>query len=601
MNEKRNYINCTKNLLNGKLLSGVETNFVTNLLKHGTMRKPKKISPLRNLFLLFLLLAMQTHSFSQAALNWAFIPTSTSLFQNQITITATDQSGNIIEVGKLTGHADMDPGTGPNDTSYTRFFYNHYLSKTSVSGQLLWIYYFEDNSQLSTFEFKGLKITPTDEIIVAGNFTGKVDFDLRSPGVDTLRSHHTSFPDYFLAKYDASGNHQWAINGGNTTSGISAQALCLLPNSTILLSLNPSGITDVDPGGLVHTTIGNSANLVAYSQTGSYLWNNAIPSNFTYAVSFNSMDADAMGNSYLLSVGSYELTVAKFNANGTFLWEKTIGNFSTGARVNPQSILVDKISGGFYLAGTFEGNVDFDPNAGVLNYTCLSALNPDAFVASYDTSMTPMWLNHYVGKVNFGNYGLDFDGNELVCVGNYTASVNFGNGFNFTTASTYSPFYLRLNSSGTALDAFTLNGIGQFTGISKTINHTFVITGNILAWVDMDPSLTISNLHAGTANFFTAVYHITSPTSLPKLNNKPQPAYAAFPNPFGQELNLEFLTQINDAELKIYDICGKEMATNKLENFTDRFTINTSSWPEGVYFVCFKTPATTSNFKLVKQ
>lgn len=565
------------------------------------MRNHKKIFQLSCLLFLFFLLGMQTSTFSQTALNWAFIPTSTSLFQNHITITASDQLGNIIEVGKLTGHADMDPGTGPNDTSYTRFFYNHYISKTSSNGQLLWIYYFEDNSQISTFEFKGLKITPTDEIIVAGNFTGKVDFDLRSPGIDTLRSHHTSFPDYFIAKYDASGNHLWAIHGGNTTSGISAQALCLLPNSTILLSVNPSGITDVDPGGLVHNTIGGSANLVAYTQTGNYLWNNAIPTNFTYAVSFNSIDADALGNSYLLSVGSYELTVAKFSANGAFLWGKTIGNFSTGARVNPQSILVDKNTGGFYLAGTFDGTVDFDPTIAALNYTCLSANNQDAFVAHYDSSMTPIWLNHYVGKVNFGNYGLDFDGNELVCVGYYTAAANFGNGFSFTTATTYSPFYLRLNSAGTTFDGFALSGTGQYSGICKALNHTFVLTGNILAWVDMDPSSAIYNLHAGTANFFTGVYQIASPTALPEPINKQQQEFAAFPNPFEDELTVDFFTNVSEIEVLIYDLFGKKVASNKMEIFAEHLTINTANWLEGVYFVCLKTPTKSHNFKLIKQ
>lgn len=565
------------------------------------MRSHIKLFVRKCVLIIFYLLVKQPLSNAQATFNWGFIPTSTSLFQNHITIAATDQLGNIIEVGKLTGHADMDPGTGPSDTSYTRFFYNHYISKTSSNGQLLWIYYFEDNSQLITFEFKGIKITPNDEIIVAGNFTGKVDFDLRSPGIDTLRSHQTSFPDYFLAKYDASGNHQWAIHGGNTSSGISAQALCLLPNSTILLSVNPSGLTDVDPGGLVHNTIGGSANLVAYTQTGNYLWNNAIPANFTYAVSFNSIDADALGNSYLLSVGSNELTVAKFSANGAFLWGKTIGNFSSGSQVNPQSILVDKNSGGFYLAGTFDGTVDFDPNAGVFNYSGLSANNSDAFIAQYDSSMTPIWLNHYVGKVNFGNYSLAFDGNELVCVGNYTASVNFGNGFSFTTASTYSPFYLRLNSAGAALDAFTLNGIGQFTGISKALNTTFVITGNILAWVDMDPTPAINNLHAGTANFFTAVYQISSPTALLESANKYQQEFAAFPNPFEQELTIEFFTKIPDAEVLIYDIFGKKMVASKAEIFTERLTINTSNWSEGVYFVCLKTSAKSRNFKLLKQ
>ena len=550
-----------------------------------------------HLILLVLLSFQLTNSNAQVAFNWAYIPTSTSLSQNQINITATDHLGNIIEVGKVTGHADMDPGTGPTDTSFTRFFYNHYLSKTSSNGHLLWIYYFEDNSQISTFDFKGLKITPTNEIIVSGNFTGKVDFDLAHSGIDTLRSHHTSFPDYFVAKYDASGNHLWALSGGNTGSGISAQALTLLPNSNILLSLNPSSITDVDPSNAVHNTIGASANLVSYNQSGNYLWNSAITPNFSYAVSYNSLDADAAGNSYLLSVGSYELTISKFTVSGAHLWTRTIGNFSTGARVNPQSVLVDKSNGNFYLAGTFDGTVDFNPNAAVLNYTCASALDPDAFIAKYDSSMNPIWINQYVGKISFGNYSLEYDGNDLVSVGNYSGTADFGGGFSFTTSSTYSPFFIRLNTSGTTLDAFTLSGIGQFSGISKGLNQDFTIIGNIMAWVDMDPTAAIYNLHGATSNFFTAVYQITAPTAIPENEKSQQNEIVIYPNPFEQEINFNFIEKENQIHVQIYDARGNKLVE---QNSAEAFQLTTSDWLPGIYFARIISPKKTRNFKLIK-
>jgi hypothetical protein len=366
-----------------------------------------------------------------------------------------------------------------------------------------------------------------------------------------------------------------------------------------LFSVNPTGVTDVDPSNLVHTTIGGSANIIAYTSTGNYLWNNAIIPIYSYGVSNNSLDCDSSGNSYLMSVGYYELTVSKFSANGTIVWSKTIGDFPTGARVNPQSMLVDKSTGDFYVAGTFDGLVDFNPNAPVLNYNCLSALNADGFIAKFDSSMNPIWVNQYVGKVTFGNYSLAYDGSDIAAVGNYIDSVNFGNGFSFYTASTYSPFYLKINPAGAAIDGYALSGIGQYNSIFPGTNHTFVITGNILAWVDMDPGAPIYNLHAGTANFFTAVYQLPSPSSILKFDLNPQNNISFYPNPFNQELTLRIIENEKIEKVCFYTALGRKVFERS--NVTQITLISTSAWPAGTYFACVTTPSTRKYFKIIKQ
>jgi Secretion system C-terminal sorting domain len=534
-----------------------------------------------------------TNLIAQPTCNWAFIPTSTSLSHNNITATATDSNGNIIEVGKVTGRADMNPGSGPTDTSFTRFFYNHYLSKTSANGNLLWVYYFEDNSQIASMDFKGLIVNAAGEIIVAGNFTGKVDFDLLH-SEDTIRSHSFSAPDYFLAKYDASGNHLWALTAGNSTNGISAQAISLLPNNTILLVANPSAVTDVDPSNAVNNTVNFSAHVIAYSSSGTYLWLAAVPALYTYGVSNQSLDCDGAGNSYLLSVGSYELTVSKFSLSGTYLWSKKIGNFSAGARVNPQSVLVDKSNGAFYLAGTFDGGVDFNPGNSNLLINSSGGMNPDGFIAKYDSSMSPIWVNPYAAKVSFGNYSLAFDNSDLVAVGNFVDSINFGNGWNFSSTFTYSPFYVKLSPAGIAIDGFILNGQGQFYTINSCSSNSKVITGNITAWVDMDPSNLQRNLQASTTNFFTAVYQFPTSTSITKQVAVNEKNILAYPNPFENELILK-VTQASDMIIQITDLAGRTIFQCK--NSSTQILVNTQEWPRGIYFLRMNE----QNFKLIKN
>ena len=177
-----------------------------------------------------------------------------------------------------------------------------------------------------------------------------VDFDLSDNGVGTLRSHFATYPDYFVAKYDSLGNYAWAMNiGDSTTHDIEAQSMSLFSNDNIIISANPNGVLDVDPSNAVHNSIGNNANIICYDNNGGYVWNNHISPLFTYGVPVKSIDCDASGNSYIASVGYYELTISKFDNVGMYMWSKKIGNFSANGRVDPQTILVNKTTSEFYI------------------------------------------------------------------------------------------------------------------------------------------------------------------------------------------------------------------------------------------------------------
>lgn len=552
----------------------------------------------RKSLLLILLLSISLKPIAQPTCNWAYIPTSTSFSQNAISCVATDNSGNIIEVGKLTGRADMDPGNGPADTSFTTRFYNHYISKSSSSGQLLWIHYFEDNSQLVFFEFSGLKINSNNEIIVAGNFYGKIDFDLSSAEVDTLRSHFPTYPDYFIAKYDSAGNHQWALNIGEAAAvGISSKAIAVLPSNNILVVANPSAVTDVDPSSAIHTTTGFNANLICYDTDGNYIWNNSITLPNSYGIPNASLDYDSFGNSFLFSVGYYELTLTKFDSSGILLWSKTIGDFSTGGRVDPQSVLVDKANGDFYVAGAFEGSVDFDPGAANIINTCTQALYADGFIAKYDQNMNPIWVNPYSGKVAFGNYSLVYNGAEILAVGNLEGTIDFGNGVSLSSTGNYNPFYIKINAAGMAQEGYTLSGYGIYNTITQLNNYAFVMTGYIVSGTDMDPSSASLVLSPPSTSFFTAVYQIPNPTAIAEVESNTKMDELAFPNPFENNLALRTTAFDVNSDFKIRDLSGRIIyeAQNKAPQTS--VNINTLNWQKGIYFLQING----QNFKLVKQ
>ncbi len=551
---------------------------------------------MKKIVLLFFILFI-SNTYAQTSCDWAYIPVGAGLTHNTIYNLKTDHSGNTIVLGKLLGSADMDPATGPADTSFSSGGYNWYISKTSIAGNLEWIHYFQNNSQIAFFEFKGLEINSRNEIIVSGNFYGMVDFDLSDSGVDTLRSHFATYPDYYIAKYDSLGNFAWAINiGDSTTNDIQIQSMALQTNDNIVICANPNGVLDVDPSNAVHNSIGGNANIICYDNNGNYVWNNHIAPVFTYGVPVKSIDCDANGNSYLLSVGYYELTVSKFDNAGMYLWSKKIGDFSANGRVDPQTILVNKATSEFYIAGTFGGSVDFNPGVGVISYTSSSGFFQDGFIAKYDLDMNPLWVNAYPGEVSFGTTSLDFNNTGIVAVGSLKGSIDFGNGQIFNSPTITNSFYLNIDTSGIALSAFAIGGNGKFYGISTTINQSFVVIGNIVNTTDMDPGTPVYSLNISAANFFTAVYHSTLPTLMSEGENRS--GISIFPNPSKNVFNLKVNSGFVGSIYSCYDFTGKIIKEGKIEN--ENSIIQLGDFSSGIYFLRIKG-AETQTIKLMKE
>ena len=547
--------------------------------------------------LLLLLIVANCAVRAQPSCEWAYIPVGVTTTYNTIYYIKTDHSGNSIAVGKILGSADMDPASGPADTSFSDASYNWYISKTSIAGKLEWIHYFQKNSQLVLFEFMGLEINSQNEIIVCGNFYGMIDFDLSDSGVDTLRSHFATYPDYFIAKYDSLGNYSWAMNiGDSTTNTVEVQSMSLLSNDNIVISVNPNGVLDIDPSNGVHNSIGFNANIICYDSNGNYIWNNHTSPTYTYGIPVKSISNDAIGNSYLLSVGYYELTVSKFDNAGLYLWSKKIGNFSSNGRVNPQTILVDKMTSEFYISGTFGGTVDFDPGPVVADRTASSVSFQDGFIAKYDPEMNLIWINAYQGEVSFGINSLDFDNSEIIAVGNLGGTIDFGNGQIFTSQVSLSPFFLKLDTGGIAQSGFVLDGNGKFSIVNATINQSMILIGNVTGTTDMDPGTAVYPLNVSSSNYFTAVYRTAVPTT--RAEKAQRIFIEAFPNPSRNFFNLRTDDTLIGTLYTCYDYIGKIIAEGKIEK--ENTVIQLANTVSGVYFLKVQGE-NVRTIKLVKE
>jgi len=513
--------------------------------------------------------------------NWAYLPQGGNFYNAVISDSKIDQQGDIVQLGRIFGVADLDPGTAATDTSFSHPGYNYYVLKMDISGHLLWVKYFRGIPSISTFEFNGLAINSQNEIIVLGNYFGMIDFDLSDSGVDTLRSHQPTYEDFFIAKYDAMGNYLWANNIGDATNRTVVKSMTLSANDEILVTTDPIGAVDMDPSNAVHNTIGGNANLICYDNNGNYVWHNNIVTTYSYGVDGKTLSADGFNNTYLFSVGYYELTVNKFSQNGGRIWDKTIGDFTAGARVTPQSILADTNNGGFYVCGTFEGSVDFDPGPAVVTRTSTGFSYQDLFVAKYDSTMNLLWVNAFAGEGSFGKSSLEYYGNDLVLCGQLTGSIDFGSGF-ILNSNSIAPFYLKLSTSGITLDAFVLNGGGAFQSIQVSQNNQMVMSGYVFSVTDMDPSAAVLNLTPSNATFFTSVYE-PIPNSL--LEPSGTIAFSVFPNP---SIGGLYITSKGGefARVKIMDALGRLVYQSN--SFLGTNYIDLSGQNEGIYFVHFQ-------------
>jgi hypothetical protein len=510
---------------------------------------------------------------------WAYAPVSTSSFWGLVYSADVDSYGNIIQAGKIYGVADMNPASGPGDTSYSYPTVNYYLSKTTSSGNLIWIKYFGGVPSISTFEINQIKVNSNDEIVVLGNYFGVIDVDFSSTGVDTLRSHQPTYQDYFVAKYNSNADLMWAFSIGDAAHQTQVKTMTLNNNNDILVATNNNGAVDLDPGSGVALSLGGNANLVAYSSSGNYLWHNNIAVLYSYAQNTNTLATDAIENAYLLTLGYYEMTVNKFDNVGNRLYNKTIGQFSSGARVLPKSIWIDLATQDYYICGSFQGSVNFDPNGGSTILTCSSVNNQDGFIAKYDSSMNVIWVKQYTGQVTFGKNSIVPYGGNILLAGDITGTANLGGAYNFNSTTT-SPFMMQIDPLGNTQMAFVLAGMGGMNTLNITPDLKIVTTGYISGSIDMDPSNASIPLNAASTTSFTAVY--TTPLS-GLFTQQPKLDFDVYPNPASSYIQINFKQSIN-ASVQIIDALGRIVAVQKVDH-QDQCQISCEELSAGMYYV----------------
>lgn len=325
-----------------------------------------------------------------------------------------------------------------------------------------------------------------DNVYTAGTFDGIADFDPSNLSTDLLTSK--GLEDIFLSKMNAKGEHLWVKQIAGT--GIDqVHHLKLDPSGNIYLVGSFQGTIDMDPGPGTSNLISNGSNdvfLAKYDVNGSLLW----------AKSFGSSDDD-QGIGLDVSASSVAITgyfrgnidfdasnplaqhsasaqsdifVAHFDLLGNYNWSHSIGGPSDE---EGKSVRIDK-SGNVLIAGFFNNSVDFNPGVGT-SFKAASG-GRDAFLVKFSPSGMFSWVK------TFGGNGLECvqtvltdESNNIISVGYYTSITDFDPmpavDFYLNPGSLSSIFIQKLDSNGNFLWAKGFNGYIQSYSQSAALDH----------------------------------------------------------------------------------------------------------------------------------
>ncbi|MBP1840461.1 T9SS type A sorting domain-containing protein [Formosa algae] len=370
---------------------------------------------------------------------------------DDVTLAVTiDKDDNILITGYFQGGDredafDADPGEGVFLLKQPSAILSRdtFIIKLTNDGDFIWAKQISNTEGLANEDTFTITSDNEGNVYVGGRFV-YADFD-PSPDVDLTMYSSTEGAkfDGYLLKLDTNGDFVWVktipATGHNCISGISFDS-----NENIILTGYYEGTVDLDPsetGTASYTSNGGrDVFLTKLTKDGNYVWGKSFGGNdiddpkslfvshtddifitgfFTSATDFNPGE----GTDIITPDGIYAGFMSKYNASGEYQFSYTIGsNYTSGSIEDMNDVKVNPHNNNIYIAGNFNGSVDFDNGEGVSQGN--SFYFTDNYLLELDSNGN--YLSHYI----FGGNGPDAGGlinfnnnNEVLLSGTFTSST----------------------------------------------------------------------------------------------------------------------------------------------------------------------------------
>ena len=292
--------------------------------------------------------------------------------------------------------------------------------------------------------------------------------------------------DFFLVKYDSSGNKLWARTAGGQHR---AHGSCINTDS-----VGNSYVTGWFLGTsmmfpnyiLTPTIIGHKeAFLAKYNSLGDIIWARSLgPLNFMTSEVYNSID----GNGYIYSTAAVDDTtmfIKKIDIHGNQIWQRSIRTTGNMSHYNIPRICADE-KGNSYITGCLIfTNMIFGTTTITNNSNSLLL-----YIAKYDSSGNILWAktDGLSGAIYQPSISSDANGNTYVAGVFRQSQVNFGNIILTNNDNLHSDFFIvKYDPSGNVV--WARNGAGPDFDIANSIK------------TDKDGNSYLTGFYRGNATF----------------------------------------------------------------------------------------------------
>jgi hypothetical protein len=359
---------------------------------------------------------------------------TTNTSNSQTTSVAVDASGSIYSVGTFSGSVTFGSTTFVSDGNRDIF-----LVKYDNSGGVQWV---KRAGGVGADVPYGIAVSG-DDVYITGYFTaGNINFNTPSaPGSNELVSAGSD--DIFLAKFDGSGNFQWARRAGGTSSdqafGVSASGSAVYLTGYFSTTANFN--TPSAPGSNEITSVGGiDIFLAKYTNTGAFQWAvraGGSSSDFSYGVAESGNDVYITGNfretasfssnTSLSTAGDNDIFLAKYTSTGTLQWARRGGGIASDrgrsiAITGTGVCITGRLSANF-TSGTANFNT---PSAFGSNEITIPLGSTNMFIAQWDHSGNFQWGRRGGGGATEG-LGIAASGSDVYVTGSFRGSANFNN------------------------------------------------------------------------------------------------------------------------------------------------------------------------------
>ncbi len=496
----------------------------------------------------------------------------------------TDVEGSVIVTGVFMDTVDFDPGSGvTNLVSTATGFGDVFIQKLDAKGNLLWVKKMggirNDYGFSSICDLQG-------NVYTTGSFQETVDFD-PGPEVNNLSSVGRS--DVFVQKLDTDGNFLWVKQMGGKYDD-TGYDITIDVDGNIITTGHFQKTIDFDPG-LGVTNLTSEGKLDVFVQKldadGNFMWAKSmggIDDDKGYSVTsdvdgnvyttgfFNKRVDFNPGEStfYLQAHYAEDIYIQKLDADGNFIWAKSMGGIGTDMG---HSIVIDP-TGNIYTTGFFEETVDFDPGTGVVSLT--SEGDADIYVQKLDSDGNLLWAKHMGGPKNeVGNtVNTDAEGNVYTS-GSFRKTVDFDPGagaVNLTSNGSTDMFIQKMDANGSFQWVKQMGGAGTEYLYSTAIDALGNIysTGVFNNTINLDPdggSATFTP--AGWSDVFVQKLSVT-PTNVSETSAADNPF--VYPNPASSTIHLRNQNALG--EFRIYNVQGKLMHFERIDQLNQSIDIS---------------------------